>query len=197
MESIRRKLLSRDIFCTKTFYWHKALVGLKLLFRNLVWSCPAQGREAGSKLFVLFWCCLASSFLFVVFKFCQRLHNLRNGVPVGVMKELDLSTVPAAHILEKDAPPHGRGKMELICPSVPAFPHIFTSSTVLSSHFMTAWAGARHICFDLSPYYWAALFIPLEPNTFCSAFLQGTLEILLSSASSSHMCWSNQMKFSW
>lgn len=75
---------------------------------------------------------------------------------------------------------------------------LFTSSTSLSSHFMMELVPGSGCCLhfwiDLSLQYWAALTIPLELSTFCSAFLQGALEIVLSSASSSLMCWSNQLK---
>lgn len=80
MEIIKSELLSRDMFCTGTFYWHRALVGLKIdILQSFGVKLPSTGRS--NKLLFSIWlcCCLASCFLSVGFKFRERLQDLRNG----------------------------------------------------------------------------------------------------------------------
>ena len=204
MGIIKTKLLSRGIFCTRTFYWHRALLGLKILSRALVWNCPVQGGGINCSSPSGFVAVLLLVFFLLDLSSGKGCKTSEMGVALGVMEESDFSIIPAsaACILEETSSPRARGKAESHLSRYPCsfmHFHILQSCLHVSQWLELVPGSARwlHICFDLSPYYWAALTLPLELNTFRSAFLQGTLEILLSSASSLLMCWSNQMKFRW
>lgn len=149
-----------------------------------MWCETAQWRRTRTKLLisVFLWCSLSSNLLFIVFH-CTT-SEMGSSEGHGIIRSQHHS-YHCSPCLEKASfsMAEGNGAHWSHC----MFHTFLPLSTVLSWHFMTA--GSRqwtlHTYFDLSPYYWAALIFPLEPNTSCSALLQGTLEILLSSAPSS------------
>lgn len=169
-----------------------------------MWNCPAQGWGINCTSLPGFVAVL--SFVFSVgFKFWQRLQDLRNGGSIGCHRSIRCLHHPCqcSQYLGGNVFSPRQRKSWVSFVQLPLLFHAFSrppQSCLHISWWLEPVPGSErwlNICFDLSPYYWAALIIPLGLNTFCSACLQGTLEILLSSASSSLMCWSNQMKFSW